>query len=409
MTRSVLLDPIGGLAGDMFIAAAIDAWPEFEKPVLQAIRDSGLPHGWEAKLWREEKCGLRTCVFRCIGPHEPHSGGHHDPADHDHPTGQYGDFRRRLVAAPLSATTRRHALGILDLLAAAEANVHGVSIDAVRFHELADWDTQADLIGAASIIDLLGEVRWFYRPLPLGGGTVDCAHGQLPIPAPATSRLLEGFAWRDDGVAGERVTPTGAAILRYLLAKPPPATPLGRLVSDGAGAGARNLPGIPNVLRLLAFADTDRSSDAVLVVEFDIDDQSGEDLAHSIDRLRALDSVRDVALFQGVGKKGRPLHSVRVLADAEGRERLLDAIFSETTTIGARLREEQRVILPRRQVTVNVGDHAVRVKLVERPGGALSGKVEADDVALAGDAGARRELRAAALRQALDDGEIQGG
>jgi pyridinium-3,5-bisthiocarboxylic acid mononucleotide nickel chelatase len=409
VTRSVLLDPIGGLAGDMFIAAAIAAWPEFEKPVLQAIRDSGLPHGWEVKLWREDKCGLRSWVFRCVGPHESHAGGRHPPADHHRdPTGHYGDFRHRLAAAPLSATTRRHALGILDLLAAAEASVHGVSIDDVHFHELADWDTQADLIGAAAILDLLGEVRWFYRPLPLGGGTVDCSHGPLPVPAPATSRLLEGFAWRDDGVAGERVTPTGAAILRYLLAKPPPATPLGRLVSDGAGAGTRNLPRIPNVLRLLAFADTDRSTDAVLVVEFDIDDQSGEDLAHSIDRLRALDSVRDVALFQGVGKKGRPLQSVRVLADAEGREGLLDAIFSETTTIGARLREEQRVILPRRQVTVNVGDRPVRVKLVERPGGALCGKVEADDVALAGDAGARRELRAAALRQALDDGE-QGG
>jgi pyridinium-3,5-bisthiocarboxylic acid mononucleotide nickel chelatase len=403
MIKSILLDPIGGLAGDMFIAAAIGVWPEFEKPVLQAIRDSGLPPGWEPTLRCEESLGLRTSSFRCAGSHKKHSDGHHH---HDHhPTGLYRDFRHRLSVAPLNAKARCHALGILDLLAEAEAHVHGLPLDAVHFHELADWDTQADLIGAAVIIDLVGEARWFYRPLPLGGGTVSCSHGLLPVPAPATSRLLEGFTWRDDGISGERVTPTGAAILRYLGAELPPAAPLGRLVGAGAGAGTRNLPGILNVLRVLSFADAERSADAVLVVEFDIDDQSGEDLAHSLDRLRALDAVRDVGLFQGVGKKGRPLHSVRVLADAEARERVLDAIFSETTTIGARLREEQRVILPRRQVTVQVGDRPVRVKLVERPGGALGGKVEADDVALVGDAGARRELREAALRQALN-GEI---
>src|SRR4051812_14131817 len=137
MTRSILLDPIGGLAGDMFIAAAIDVWPEFEQPVLQAIRDSGLPPGWETTLWREEKCGLRTSSFRCAGPHEPHSDGHHHGHHHDHghhPTGHYSDFRHRLSVAPLSDEARRHALGILDLLAEAEAHVHGLPLDAVHFH-----------------------------------------------------------------------------------------------------------------------------------------------------------------------------------------------------------------------------------------------------------------------------------
>src|SRR6202022_2187513 len=117
--------------------------------------------------------------------------------------------------------------------------------DSVHFHELADWDTQADLVGAARIIELLGEISWFYRPLPLGGGVVRSAHGPLPVPAPATAVLLEGFTWRDDGVAGERVTPTGAAILRYLGAEARPPAALGRLVATGTGAGPRKFDGVP--------------------------------------------------------------------------------------------------------------------------------------------------------------------
>lgn len=389
----ILLDPLGGLAGDMFIAAVLDAWPELERPVLEAIGASGLPRGWEVTVRRTEKAGLAARNFHCTGPHEAH------------PSGRYRDFRDRLAAAPLSAAARRHALGMLELLGEAEAQVHGVPRDHVHFHELADWDTQADLVGAARIMELLDGARWFCRPLPLGGGTVRSAHGPLPVPAPATARLLEGFAWRDDGIAGERVTPTGAVILRYLGAEPPPAASLGRLIASGAGAGTRDLPGLPNVVRLLAFAAADRPGDSLLVMEFEIDDQSPEDLARGLDRLRALDAVRDVALFQAIGKKGRPVQSVRLLADTLGREAVLDAIFRETTTIGLRLREEQRVILPRRLVTVTAGGRQVRVKLAERPGGMLSGKAEADDVAEAGDAAARQALRAAAERQALTDDE----
>jgi len=392
----ILLDPLGGFAGDMFIAAALDAWPELERPVLEAIGASGLPRGWEATVRRTEKAGLAARAFHCAGPRDA-------PA-----SGRYRDFRERLAAAPLGAATRRHALGLLELLGEAEAQVHGVARDSVHFHELADWDTQADLVGAARLIEQLEGTRWFCRPLPLGGGVVRGAHGPLPVPAPATTWLLEGFAWREDGIAGERVTPTGAAILRYLGAEPPPAASLGRLAASGAGAGTRELPGIPNILRLLAFAAADRLADSLLVIEFEIDDQTPEDLARGLDRLRALAAVRDVVLFQGIGKKGRPLQSVRLLAEAEGRESVLDAIFRETTTIGLRLREEQRVLLSRRVVTVSAGDRRVRVKLAERPGGGLSGKAEADDIAEAGDAAARQALRAAAVRQALADEEEHG-
>ena len=142
---------------------------------------------------------------------------------------------------------------LLELLADAEARVHGTTIDAVHFHELADWDSLMDVVAAGSIAAQLDGAHWTASALPLGGGTVHTAHGRLPVPAPATSVLLTGYPWQDDGIAGERVTPTGAAILRHLV---PPARCAarrqgGRLICVGSGAGTRTLPGLPNIVRAL--------------------------------------------------------------------------------------------------------------------------------------------------------------
>ena len=165
----------------------------------------------------------------------------------------YPSLRRRLVDAPLSASTREHALALLALLADAEARVHGTTPDDVHFHELADWDSLMDVVAAGCIAAKLAGARWTASAPPLGGGSVRTAHGLLPIPAPATCVLLTGYPWHDDGIAGERVTPTGAAILRHLVpaADCDARRDAGRLVSVGCGAGTRTLPGIPNIVRAL--------------------------------------------------------------------------------------------------------------------------------------------------------------
>jgi pyridinium-3,5-bisthiocarboxylic acid mononucleotide nickel chelatase len=385
----VVLDPIGGVSGDMFIAAVLDAWPRFAEPVLRAIGNSGLPRQCKFSLVQRHSGGLAGAGFVFEG-------------NASAPSGAYPDLRQRLAEAPLSPSIREHALAILGALAEAEAAVHRVPIESVHFHELADWDTQADIVGAAAIIDLLAETRWHCRPLPLGSGTVRAAHGLLPVPAPAAAHLLAGFAFRaDDGMPGERVTPTGAAILRYIAPRCAGDGPPGTLVASGMGAGSRQLPGIPNVLRVLGFAAAEPVGDTVLVIEFDVDDQSPEDLATGLERLRGTPGVRDVATFSGIGKKGRWLQAVRVMADPAHRDAVVGAVFEQTTTLGLRLRHEQRAVLARRTVVVEDESGPVRVKLADRPG-RRTGKAEADDVAArTGGATGRARARSSAVARAL--------
>ncbi|HUH83462.1 MAG TPA: LarC family nickel insertion protein [Stellaceae bacterium] len=385
----VVLDPVGGVSGDMFIAAMLDGWPGLAPAVLQAINRSGLPPGSQASLVERRSGGLAGAGFVFEGSAAA-------------PSGSYPAFRQRLAAAPLSPSIRDHALAILALLAEAEATVHRVPIERVHFHELADWDTQADLVGAAAIIDLLQGARWHCRPLPLGSGTVRSAHGLLPVPAPATAHLLADFAFRaDDGAPGERVTPTGAAILRYLAPRFAGDGAPGKLLATGTGAGTRQLPGIPNILRVLGFAAAESPGDAVLVIEFDIDDQSPEELATGLDRLRLVSGVRDVATFAGIGKKGRWLQAVRVMADPAHRDAVVAAVFEETSTLGLRLRREERAVLARQTVVVEDESGPLRVKVAERRGG-RTGKAEADDIAeRGGGAEARARLRRSAVARAL--------
>jgi hypothetical protein len=230
---------------------------------------------------------------------------------------------------------------------------------------------------------------------------VRAAHGLLPVPAPAAAHLLAGFAFRaDDGAPGERVTPTGAAILRYLNPRFTGDGAPGKLIATGMGAGSRQLADVPNVLRVLGFAATQPAGDAILVIEFDIDDQSPEDLATGLDRLRRVAGVRDVATFTGIGKKGRWLQAVRIMADPAHRDAVVGAVFEETATIGLRLRREERAVLARRTVVVEEENGPVRVKVADRQG-RPTGKAEADDVAVAGGSDARSRARRSAVARAL--------
>ena len=244
------LDPLGGLAGDMFLAAMLDAWPDLLDPVLTAIRAAGVPADWTVGLTDHKSHGLTGRRFRVTPPDQP-SAIDHGPHAHT----AWAALRARLETAPLAAGVKARAIAIFALLAEAEAAVHGTSPDAVTFHEVAAWDSVADIVGAAALIDALAadNPRWSVAPLPLGRGRVQTQHGILPVPAPATVKLLHGFATLDDGIVGERVTPTGAAILRQIGPDAAlPSAPL-TLIKDGTGFGMRCLETVPNMLRVLVF------------------------------------------------------------------------------------------------------------------------------------------------------------
>ena len=360
----VTLVPLGGMAGDMVVAALLDALPDCVDAVmadLRAVLPGDLP-----SLSQVVSGGIAARSF--VVP----SQGRDVPI-------HYTDLDRMIGAAPLPETVAGHARAILRLLAEAEAAVHAIPLDRVHFHEIADWDTLADVVAAGRLIAELDGAAWRIEPLPLGGGTVRTAHGLLPVPAPATARLLEGLAVHDDGVLGERVTPTGAAIARHIATALPraPSGGEGRIVATGYGAGTRSLQGMPNVLlaRLLS-RDLSVAAAPVTLIEFDIDDMTGEEIATAVGHLRDVPGVIDLVTYPVTGKKGRTATAFRLIVRPDGADSVAAACFSQTSTIGLRLREERRHCLPRQ-----IDEGQPRVKRVTRPDGSVTAKAEADDLA----------------------------
>jgi uncharacterized protein (TIGR00299 family) protein len=403
--RHIRLQPLGGIAGDMFVAAMLDAFPEFVERVLADVSAVLPTEAGAARLDRVSKNGIAALQFSLAGaspaPHPPAveraaAGGTVAHSAAPHHLGTYKALRGAIEAARLSGTAAAHALGILLVLAEAEAAIHGVPVDEVHFHELADWDSLMDVVAAGSVISAVGEASWSVDALPLGGGQVKTQHGWLPVPAPATASLLQGYAWRSDGIDGERVTPTGAAIIRHLVAPgTAQAAPEGTLAASGYGAGTKHFPALANVLRVMAFEAppaTETGRDVAASVQFDIDDMTGEEIGVAAERLRGVAGVLDLALVAAQGKKGRPVTMFHLLAEAAALQRCCDAIFAQTSTIGLRWTLCERRILPR---SVREPGEGLRVKEVRRPDGRMTRKVESDDLqALDG----LQERRAAKMR-----------
>ena len=398
---SIHLDAVGGAAGDMFVACMLDAFPELAADVMRDIGAVLPPQAGRPYLEAGASNGIRAMRFGLESaaadthrlehrenPGHAHGHDHHhdDPRHHHHDVGghpahaTYNALTKLIQDSALGVDAKHHAVAILTLLAEAEAQMHGVPISDVHFHELADWDSLMDVVAAGSILAALGPVRWSVSTLPLGSGLVNTQHGLLPVPAPATALLLRGFAMRDDGIPGERVTPTGAAILAHLI---DPATlhdpqPGGRLSRTGIGAGSRQMKGMPNILRALVFEeDADSVADIVEIIEFEVDDMTGEEIGVAAEHLRKVDGVLDVSTAARMGKKGRPMTEFRLLCAHGHVAAVADACFLQTSTIGLRMRRETRRILDRKHVAV--GD--MQVKEVSRPAQVITRKAESDDLA----------------------------
>ena len=387
MSRRVHLDAVGGVAGDMFVAALLDTHPDEADGVVAAIRAAGLPQSVDLRIVAHHDHILNGTRFDVALPVED------DGEEHTH----FRALRARLGAAELPGGTRDRAQDIFARLAVAEGAVHGVDPEDVTFHEIGAWDSIADIVGAAHLIDERGDARWSISSLPTGAGRVNNAHGELPVPVPAVVKLLKGFALHDDGRKGERITPTGAAILAHLNPEQDGVHPPERLVDSGIGFGIKVFPGISNVLRVLEFESAGASiaEDQVAVLRFEIDDQNPEDLATGLDNLRAIDGVLDVVHMPVFGKKGRIAAQIQLLARPDAREAATAACFNETTTLGLRWEICRRAVLARELVQ--------GVKLVTRPAGVATAKAEIEKVA-AGDGGHAGRM---ARKRAVEDAALK--
>ena len=420
----------------MFVASLLDAFPEHWPAVEAAVATLGLgPDAAIRLVAHRDAAGLTGRRFLVAGEAQDHGHGadghghhghHHHDHDHQHHGHRHPDheaprdhghrawssIRALIEASRLDDRVKREAVAIFAGLAEAEGQVHGVPADDVAFHEVGAVDSIVDIVAAAQIIALVDAARWTASPLPLGSGRVRTAHGILPVPAPATALLLRGLATIDDGIPGERVTPTGAAVARHLLVDRPAAPPVPRrLERSGTGFGTRELAGLSNCLRVLAFAPVaprlaEGPASAFAhrelgVIAFEVDDLSAEDLSNGLDHIRALPGVHDVVQGVVFGKKGRVATQVQVLVAPDRLDEAIRLCFAETSTIGLRFHTVQGAALPRGFDTVVVDGRDLRTKHVTRPDGSRTAKAEASDVAAAPGHAARLKLRREAEAQAL--------
>ncbi|SMC21547.1 hypothetical protein SAMN02746041_01213 [Desulfacinum hydrothermale DSM 13146] len=361
--RIAYFDAFSGVSGDMILGALLDAG--FPKRKLESgLRALNLP-GWDLKTCRESRgaiTGTRLVVLETES--QPHR--------------HYRDLKSLLQRSELPDTIKETSLRILRRLAEAEARVHGMDPDQVHFHEVGAVDTLVDIVGAALGLEHLAIEEIVASPLPLGHGFVECSHGRLPLPSPATVALLEGVPIRSGRAERELVTPTGAAILSTICRAfgPIPAMTLEKV---GYGVGRHPEPNPPNVLRLMVGRTAeDFSSRPLLLLETHIDDMNPEFYDHLLEGCLR-DGALDVCLVPMHMKKNRPAVLVRVLAEPERKDTILRRLFSDTSTLGVRWHTVERAELPRRTFRVATAWGPVTVKEARAPDGSIRIQPEYED------------------------------
>lgn len=361
-----ILDPFSGISGDMTLGALVAVG--LDADWLRALPERlGLP-GVRVDVRTVMRAGLACQKVDFDIPPQPH--GRH-----------IKQIRQMVAAAGVPATVAELADRAFTSIAECEAEIHGTTIDRVHLHEVGAVDAILDIVGSIWGFELLGVEEVFCGTLTVGDGFVEAAHGTLPVPAPATLKLLEGLRIRSgpEG-AGELLTPTGAALVQVLSSGPPPAEYVPR--RSGFGAGTKDPEGRANALRIVLaelppVGGAGRQELALLAC--DIDDMTGEELAVLSDGLRGAGAL-DVTLTATLMKKGRPGHRVEVLALPADAEALEAELFRRGSTIGIRRTAVSRRALERREETVMVSDHPIRLKVVSLPGGGSRAKPEMDDL-----------------------------
>ena len=399
-------DCFSGASGDMLLGALIDAGV----PLAEIRRALGSLAVDPDAVWTEPvvRTGIRATKF-CVrgepGAHT-HAGDHR--ADHE-PHRTLAEIAALIDGSALSATGKARAKALFNRLGEVEAAIHGVPLDQVHLHEVGALDSIIDIVGAVHALEYLGADRVVASPLNVGSGSVRAAHGVYPVPAPATLQLLAGAPVYAGPQKAEMVTPTGALLVAGYAAA---FGPLPRMTVRGVGygAGSRDFPDAPNVLRVVIGEEqavSDAAPSRVVVIEAEIDDMTPQLFGVAMDALLAAGAL-DVFYTSVQMKKNRPGTLLTVIAPPERRVSLTALIFRETTTIGVRYRESEREVLDRETVVVATAVGPIRVKVARQRGEVLNVSPEFDDCVRAARAAGRpvKEVQALAVRAFHD--RLQG-
>jgi pyridinium-3,5-bisthiocarboxylic acid mononucleotide nickel chelatase len=413
--RIAYLECFSGISGDMFLGALVDAGvsPALLEETVEALGvgakleiskvvRSGIS-ATKVDVWvdgekdmpREEYWAKQNVAPSPAKAHhddeDKHGHSHHHEDSHHHESGSHGqsragapaphdlahshrgltEIRKIISGAAISDSAKNTAIAVFNALGAAEAKIHDVPVETIHFHEVGAVDAIVDIVCAAVGAEALGVDQIVCSRLNVGGGTVKCAHGTFPVPAPATVELLKGAPVYSSGMEAELVTPTGAAIAKTLAIRFG-AFPEMKIEKSAYGAGSRDFPGHPNVLRIvigeaLPALAAKTQSDTISVLEANLDDLNPQVFGYVMDRLLEVGAL-DVFGMPVQMKKNRPGTLLTVLCKPQDAEKLIQLVFSETTTLGVRRREESRQTLARRWESVRTEWGEVRIKIASMNG-----------------------------------------
>ena len=322
--KTLYIDCGMGAAGDMLAAALSELLPDKEE-FLRTMNGLGLP-GVAVSLEKAEKCGITGTHFRVT------VGGEEEGQHHHHSHSGLGDIEAMVASMPIPTMVKLDVLAVYQLIAQAESHVHGVPMKNIHFHEVGTLDALADITAVCLLMYQLKPDQVIASPVHVGSGSVRCAHGVLPVPAPATAELLRDIPIYGGEIAGELCTPTGAALLKHFVTKFSHMPPI-RVQAMGYGMGKKDFERA-NCVRVL-LGETEEKPERILSLQCNVDDMTGEAVGFALEKLMELGALDAFTVPIGM-KKSRPGILLSVLCRENDREKLVKALFHHTTTLGVR-------------------------------------------------------------------------
>jgi uncharacterized protein (TIGR00299 family) protein len=353
--RAAYFDCYSGISGDMILGALVDLGVDPGK-IRKALKTLDLK-GYKLKTSRVQRgliAGTKVQVRLTKSSH--------------HPARKYSDIKKLIADSDLSSTAKKNSLEIFKRIAQVEAAIHDTTMEKIHFHEIGAVDSIVDIVGGVVAIESLKLDKIYASPLNVGEGFVQCAHGCLPVPAPATLKLLQGIPVFSNGIKKELTTPTGAAMIGFYADKFG-SLPAMKIVGDGYGAGDHIIAEMPNMLRVVLGEISAESDEELVLIETNIDDMNPEFYEGTMESLFKAGAL-DVYLTPIIMKKSRPANKISVLSSETDRQAMTEILLHETSSFGVRYFRIGRTVLEREMKTVNISWGSVRIKI-----GKFNGKV----------------------------------